>query len=157
MYLDDYEEQLKLSDGEKLGLLQRNDRLKHVIFAKQFDRSLLDHLGRVALMIRALAGSRDTYKRLLDVLPHKRAMLYFTQPSTRTFLSFTSACQLLGITTAEIRDPSVSSEYKGESPLDAMRMFSSYFDVVIMRSSLPQFAECCAYLMNELDRPDSNQ
>ena len=108
-------------------------------------------------MIRSLAGTKETHKLLLDVLPHKRAMLYFTQPSTRTFLSFVSACQLLGMATAEIRDPNVSSEYKGESPLDAMRMFSSYFDVVIMRSRLPQLAECCAYLMNDLDRPDSNQ
>jgi aspartate carbamoyltransferase catalytic subunit len=29
-------------------------------------------------------------------------------------------------------------------------MFSSYFDVVIMRSKIPQFAECCGYMMNDL-------
>ena len=69
-------------------------------------------------------------------------MLYFTQPSTRTFLSFTAACQILGITCNEVRDPSVSSESKGESPLDSIRMFSSYFDAIIMRSKMPNFAEC---------------
>ena len=42
-------------------------------------------------------------------------MLYFTQPSSRTFLSFENACHILGIKTSEIRDPNVSSEVKGES------------------------------------------
>ena len=81
-------------------------------------------------------------------------MLYFTQPSTRTFLSFTAACQMLGISCNEVRDPSVSSEAKGESPFDSIRMFSSYFDIIIMRSVVPNFAECCAYLMNEMDAQD---
>ena len=81
-------------------------------------------------------------------------MLYFTQPSTRTFLSFTAACQMLGIACNEVRDPSVSSEAKGESPFDSIRMFSSYFDIIIMRSVVPNFAECCAYLMNEMDEQD---
>src|SRR5262249_37423630 len=31
-------------------------------------------------------------------------------------------------------------------------MFSSYFDVIIMRARYPHFAEACAYLMNDLDR-----
>ena len=33
-------------------------------------------------------------------------------------------------------------------------MFSSYFDLIIMRSKIPNFAECCAYLMNELERQE---
>ena len=86
-----------------------------------------------------------------DLLPHKRAMLYFTQPSTRTFLSFQAACQLLGMPTAEIRDPRVSSEYKGENPFDSMRMFSSYFNLIVMRSGEANFVEKCAYLMNSLE------
>ena len=81
-------------------------------------------------------------------------MLYFTQPSTRTFLSFSAAAQMLGIACNEVRDASVSSEAKGESPFDSIRMFSSYFDIVIMRSVVPNFAESCAYLMNDLDLMD---
>ena len=77
-------------------------------------------------------------------------MLYFTQPSTRTFLSFMAACQILGITCNDVRDPSVSSEVKKESPMDSIRMFSSYFDLIIMRSNVSKFAECCAYQMNDL-------
>ena len=57
-------------------------------------------------MIRILSKSRAGQDFLINLLPHKRAMLYFTQPSTRTFLSFMAACQILGITCNEVRDPS---------------------------------------------------
>lgn len=130
----------------------RQERLKHVIFAQQFDRDLLDHFSATASMIREISRTRAGQDFLTGLLSHKRAMLYFTQPSTRTFLSFMAACQILGITCNEIRDPSLSSEYKGESPLDSMRMFSSYFDVIIMRTPQAKFAESCAYLMNDLDK-----
>ena len=42
-------------------------------------------------------------------------MLYFTQPSTRTFLSFMAACQILGMTCNEVRDPSTSSRNEGRN------------------------------------------
>ncbi len=130
---------------------QRQERLTHVIFAQQFDREMLDHLCTTASMIRTISRHRQGQDFLTGLLSHKRAMLYFTQASTRTFLSFMAACQILGMTCNEIRDPTTSSEFKGESPLDSMRMFSSYFDVVIMRSNMAKFAESCAYLMNELE------
>jgi aspartate carbamoyltransferase len=102
--------------------------------------------------MRAIGEVKSGMHFLRDLLSHKRAMLYFTQASTRTFLSFLNACQILGMQCAEIRDPSVSSEAKGESPLDSIRMFSSYSDIIIMRARYARFAEACAYLMNDLDR-----
>lgn len=147
----DYERQLSRPTKLKLADFERNQRLKHVIFAQQLTRPILESICRTASMIRDLSRSADTARFLGDLLPHKRAMLYFTQSSTRTFLSFQAACQILGMKAAEIRDPKVSSEYKGESPIDSMRMFSSYFDLVIMRTGEPSFAERCAYLMNDLD------
>lgn len=146
-----YESLLNRPVLAKLPEFQCNERLKHVIFAQQFDRELLDHLGEVASAIRSISRNRAGQDFLTGLLSHRRAMLYFTQPSTRTFLSFMAACQILGIVCNEIRDPSLSSEYKGESPLDSMRMFSSYFDLIIMRSNMAKFSECCAYLMNDLD------
>jgi aspartate carbamoyltransferase catalytic subunit len=134
----------------KIPEFKREDRLKHVIFADQFDRDLLDELSGIADMVRVIAKSREGTVFLLNLLRHKRAMLYFTQPSTRTFLSFMAACQILGITCNEVRDPSVSSETKGESRFDSIRTFSSYFDVIIMRSVFSRLAECCAYQMNDL-------
>ena len=62
-----------------------------------------------------------------------------------------AACQILGITCNEVRDPKTSSEVKRESRTDSIRMFSSYFDVIIMRSPIADFAECCSYLMNRLE------
>lgn len=150
-FFADYQPLLDRPLIAKIPELERNGRLKHLIFAQQCDRELLDHLCQVASMIRAMSRHREGQDFLTKLLSHRRAMLYFTQPSTRTFLSFMAACQILGIVCNEIRDPSLSSEYKGESPVDSVRMFSSYFDMIIMRSNVARFAECCAYLMNELD------
>lgn len=154
MDLSDYEWQLTRPVRMRANDFEREGRLKHVLFASQFNRQLLDKLCVMADKIRELSKSKQGSDDLRRLLSHKRAMLYFTQPSTRTFLSFMAACQILGLTCNEVRDPSTSSEIKRESPLDSIRMFSSYFDVIIMRSKLPDFAECCAYLMNDLERQE---
>lgn len=127
-----------------------NGRLRHLIFAEQLTPETIREVFEVADAIRDLANDDDGARFLCNLLPHRRAMLYFTQTSTRTYLSFVAACQLLGMRIADIRDPSLSSEYKGESPLDSVRMFSSYFDIILMRDRTPRFAECCAYMMNDL-------
>ena len=90
---------------------------------------------------------------LSDLLKHKRAMLDFTQPSSRTFLSFCAACEILGIRLAEVRNPSTSSEMKGESREDTVRTFSSYVDMVIMRSPEQGLAERMAWLLSNTERP----
>jgi aspartate carbamoyltransferase len=148
----EYEQRLYRPTMAKLPELQRDERLRHVIFAQQFDRPLLERIGELTTKMREIGESRDGQHFLAELLRHKRAMLYFTQASTRTFMSFMAACQILGMTCNEVRDPSVSSEAKGESPLDSIRMYSSFFDLIIMRTPYPQFAEACAYLMNDQDR-----
>ncbi len=125
-------------------------RIRHLIHADQLTPPFIDDLCQAADMVRLLSRQKHSADRLRQLLSHQRAMLYFTQPSTRTFLSFMAACQILGLTCNEVRDPSTSSEVKRESRMDAIRMFSSYFDVIIMRSPLENFAECCSYLMNQL-------
>lgn len=135
----------------KLPELERNERLRHVIFSGQFSVDMLEDLASTADKIRVLSKNRSGQDFLINLLHHKRAMLYFTQPSTRTFLSFMAACQILGITCNEVRDPTTSSETKGETRFDSLRMFSSYFDLIIMRSKLARLAESCAYLMNDLE------
>jgi aspartate carbamoyltransferase len=147
-----YERRLDRPVMMKLPEFQHGERLRHIIFAQQFDRGLLDRLGQITTKMRAIGDTKKGMLFLRELLSHKRAMLYFTQASTRTYLSFLAACQILGMQWAEIRDPSVSSEAKGESPLDSIRMFSSYSDIIIMRAKYPRFAEACAYLMNDLDR-----
>ncbi len=148
--LDEY---LKLSQVEKGAYLKRDGRLFHVLFAQQFGREDLESLGRLATRIRFIAKTKEGMDFLRNVLSDKRAMLYFSQPSTRTFLSFCAACQILGITTGEVRDTSTSSELKGESREDSVRTFSSYFDLIIMRSEIGGLAERMAWTLSNTERP----
>ena len=135
---------------ETLVLPTRGTGLFHVIDPHVFDRALLDELCALATRVRTLAKSEVGARALRDLLPTRRAMLYFTQPSTRTFLSFNNACHILGMRTSEIRDPSTSSEVKGESFDDSIRTFSSYVDVIIMRTKEAGRAAQAAKLMDSI-------
>ena len=150
--LAQYQSRLDQPAPLKAAELSRGERLRHVIFSGQFTPKLLSDLASTADKIRLLTHERAGQNFLRNLLAHRRTMLYFTQPSTRTFLSFMAACQVLGITCNEVRDPSTSSETKGETRFDSIRMFSSYFNMIIMRSPIARLAEACAYLMNDLER-----
>ncbi|MBQ7234761.1 MAG: aspartate carbamoyltransferase [Kiritimatiellae bacterium] len=125
----------------------------HTLFAQQFDRSCLERLCALANRIRFINKSKEGALYLKNVLAHKRAMLYFSQPSSRTFLSHLAACQILGITTGSVRDAATSSEFKGESREDSIRTFSSYFDMIIMRSPVQGLAEKMAWELSNSSRP----
>lgn len=127
--------------------------LFHVIDPRTFERALLTELCELATRVRRIAKVPAGALFLKSLLPAQQAMLYFTQPSTRTFLSFNSACHILGMSTNEIRDPSTSSEVKGESFEDSIRTFSSYVDVIIMRTREPGRAALAAKLMDSIPRP----
>ena len=77
---------------EKNREFQRQGRLKHMISASQLSIPLLEKLCHSANVIRKMSREPKGNERLRKLLAHKRAMLYFTQPSTRTFLSFMAAC-----------------------------------------------------------------
>ena len=130
-----------------------SERVKHVLTADQFDRATIDHLYQLINTIRQFDKSKDGLQYLKSLLPHRRAMLYFTQPSTRTFMSFQAACNILGMPASEIRDSSTSSEYKGESQEDSIRTFSSYVDLIIMRSPVAGLTGRVASILDETPRP----
>ena len=125
----------------------------HTLFAQQFDRPILERLCALANRIRFINKSKEGALYLKNVLAHKRAMLYFSQPSSRTFLSHLAACQILGVTTGSVRDAATSSEFKGESHEDSIRTFSSYFDMIIMRSPEQGLAEKMAWELSNSSRP----
>ena len=150
------------SDFEKLSLEEKKPYLSqsdgdgmpyHTLFAQQFDRSILERLCSLANRIRFINKSKEGALYLKSVLAHKRAMLYFSQPSSRTFLSHLAACQILGITTGSVRDAATSSEFKGESHEDSIRTFSSYFDMIIMRSPERGLAEKMSWELSNSSRP----
>ncbi len=142
-----------LDVNAKSPYVMRQGRAFHVLTAQQFDRRQLDELGELATRIRFIAKERQGTEFLRQSLSHKRAMLYFSQPSTRTFLSFLAACKILGLGVGEVRDTSTSSELKGESKEDSVRTFSSYFDLIIMRSQIRGLAERMAWVLSNSDRP----
>ena len=131
---------------------EKDGRLQHVMLSHQFSISLMEELFDIADHVKVMTRKPNGIEFLKSLLSHKKAMLYFTQPSTRTFLSFLTACQMVGMDTGEVRDPSLSSEYKGESQEDGVRVFSSYFDMIIMRDPKPGFCEYMAYLLDNTGR-----
>ncbi len=138
---------------EKAPYLMQDDGMPfHTLFAQQFSRALLERLCTLATRIRRIAKRREGALFLASLLCHKRAMLYFSQPSSRTFLSHLSACEILGMRTGSVRDASTSSELKGESKEDSVRTFSSYFDLVIMRSPSRGLAERMAWVLGNSER-----
>jgi aspartate carbamoyltransferase catalytic subunit len=138
--------------AHRVAALNRNDRPFHAVLAQQFDRSTIEQLCQLADMVRSIATSRQGNQFLRTTLSHRRAMLYFIQPSTRTFLSFTAACQIVGMPYNEVRDRSTSSEVKGESEDDTIRVLSQYFDLIIMRHPAEGFAEHVANMLNATPR-----
>ena len=147
-----WEEFYEKPTDEKNRFFESNGRLIDIIFAQQFDRPFLDRMSRLGDMIRLLAKTKLGQNHLRHLLPHKRAMLYFSQPSTRTFLSFQNACYMLGLSVSEIRGTTTSSEVKGESQEDTIRTFASYVDLIISRHPEAGFAEKTAWVLNQTDR-----
>jgi len=103
------------------------------ISSQQYSLENLLNLCKLTDNIRNMASTTEGLKYLKTILSDKRAILYFKQASTRTFLSFQNACHILGISCSEIRDTNTSSEVKGETELDAIKTFSQYVDLIIMR------------------------
>jgi aspartate carbamoyltransferase catalytic subunit len=149
----DWETFQQLRGGEKKEYFIRDEKIFHIIMAQQFDRTFLDEICELTTKIRGIAKGNKGIAFLQSLLQGKRAMLYFVQPSTRTFLSFMAACQILGIHCSEVRDAATSSEMKGESPEDTVRTFSSYVDLIVMRHPQAGFAERIAFLLNQISRP----
>lgn len=101
----------------------------HVLSASQFDRKgLEDILKRASEMEKVLAqgGSESCRGKILAAL--------FYEPSTRTRLSFESAMLRLGGSVISETDVTFSSQTKGESLPDTIRMVDKYSDIIAIRS-----------------------
>ncbi|MFA5011393.1 MAG: aspartate carbamoyltransferase [Ignavibacteria bacterium] len=150
-----WEEFYKLKLDKKLIFFEKDGRIFDCLFAQQLTPELLNDLFEIANKVRKISKSEEGLDYMRTLLSHKRAMLYFVQPSTRTFISFQSACYILGLQVSEIRSTSTSSEVKGETPEDTIRTFSSYADLIIMRHFEEGMAEKSAWMLNKTKRPIS--
>lgn len=99
--------------------------MHHLIETQQFDRELIRQVFDLATHLET---KRD------DSLHGKIMASLFYEPSTRTRLSFESAMMRLGgqVLTMENGAES-SSQIKGETLEDSIRVISSYADVIVMR------------------------
>ncbi len=125
---------------------------QHTLIAQQFSRTMLEEVCKLATRIKRICKRREGANYLKTLLCDKRVMLYFAQPSSRTYLSHNAACQILGLDTMDVRDSKTSSEIKGETPEDTIRTFSSYVDMIIMRHPIGGFAERVAWMLAHTNR-----
>jgi len=89
----------------------------------------IQELFTLADKIRTLSFTQTS-----KILKGKLVTLLFFEPSSRTFSSFAAAVKKLGGMTIEYQNPlQTSSSIKGETLEDAVRVFESYSDAIVMR------------------------
>ncbi len=142
----------ELRGHEKRPFFERDGKVFHIVMTQQFDRSFLDRICELATKIRKMDDTHTGARFLKELLDNKVALLYFVQPSTRTYTSFNVSCQRLGMMISDITDPTVCSEAKGETHEDSVRTLSSYGDLVVMRHPREELAEKTAWMMNFIGR-----
>lgn len=101
--------------------------MHHLIETQQFDRKSLRELFALATK---LEGKRE------HSLDGKILASLFYEPSTRTRFSFESAMMRLGgdvLTMESVRDS--SSDKKGETLEDAIKVVNNYADIIVLRHS----------------------
>ncbi len=102
---------------------------RDVISVKDFSKEEINYILNYAKkMVPYAKGEKHT-----DILREKIISSLFFEPSTRTRLSFESAMNRLGGRVIGFADPSATSQKKGESLADTIRMADSYGDAIVIR------------------------
>jgi len=102
---------------------------RDVISVKDFSKIEINEiLSYAKKMIPYAKGEKHT-----NILKEKILSSLFFEPSTRTRLSFESAMHRLGGSVIGFADPNATSQKKGESLADAIRMADSYSDAIVIR------------------------
>jgi aspartate carbamoyltransferase catalytic subunit len=106
-----------------------NFKNRDIISIKDFSKDEIEYILEYAkCMIPYATGKKHTTLLNQYIL----ATLFF-EPSTRTRLSFESAMHRLDGNVIGFADPSGTSQKKGESLADTIRMADSYSDVIVIR------------------------
>jgi len=106
-----------------------NFKNRDIISIKDFSKGEIDYILDYAKRMIPYANA-EKHTTLLN--QHILAALFF-EPSTRTRLSFESAMHRLGGNVIGFADPSGTSQKKGESLADTIRMADSYSDAIVIR------------------------
>ena len=108
-----------------------NFKGKDIISIKEFSKDVINFILQYAQKMVPYAKG-EKYK---DILRGKVLSSLFFEPSTRTRLSFESSMNRLGGKVIGFSDPSATSQRKGESLADTIKMADSYSDVIVIRHS----------------------
>jgi aspartate carbamoyltransferase catalytic subunit len=102
---------------------------KDIISIKDFSKDEINYILNYAEDMLPYANG-EKYR---DILKGKVLSSLFFEPSTRTRLSFESSMNRLGGRVIGFSDPSGTSQKKGESLSDTIRMADSYSDAIVVR------------------------
>ncbi len=106
-----------------------NFKGRDVISIKDFSKPEINYILNYSKKMVAYAKG----ERYTDLLKGKVMSSLFFEPSTRTRLSFGCALNRLGGRAIGFSDPSKTSQKKGESLTDTIRMADSYSDLIVIR------------------------
>ncbi len=102
---------------------------KDVISIKDFSKNEINYILKNAEKMISFAKGNN----YLNILKGNILSSLFFEPSTRTRLSFESSMNRLGGRVIGFADPTATSQKKGESLADTIRMADSYSDVIVIR------------------------
>jgi aspartate carbamoyltransferase catalytic subunit len=102
---------------------------RHIISINDFSREEIDFVLDKAAVMEGRMSDPDTAALMQGRI---LANLFF-EPSTRTRMSFEAAMKRLGGMTVGFDAAAVSSEVKGETITDTVRVASGYADVMVIR------------------------
>jgi len=131
-------------DNEELDVY----KLNNIINVEQFNRDNLRLLFKNACTIKHNIKKHGS----LDILKGKVVGLFFDEPSTRTYGSFSVAIQKLGGSVLSLNCNN-SSTKKGESLYDTLKCFETYCDLLVIRTS---FKDSLGKLQNKIKIPIIN-
>jgi aspartate carbamoyltransferase catalytic subunit len=127
-----------------------NGRLKHIIKAEHFDLNFLETICETALAAKKIDKLRDNY--LKGLLRSESVLNYFSQESSRTLNSFSTAEAHLGMRRHHLVDIKTSSTAKGESEKDSLRTQSSYYDAIVCRYKSDVYDSFAIWALGNSDR-----
>jgi len=113
---------------------------KDIISITDFSKSDINSILNYARKMVPYAKGKD-YTKLLD---GKVLSSLFFEPSTRTRLSFESAMNRLSGRVIGFADPTSTSQKKGETLADTIRMADAYSDIIVLRHHLEGAARLAA-------------
>ena len=102
---------------------------KDIISIKDFSTKEIDHILHYAEKMIPYAKAKKT----TSLLQGKILSALFFEPSTRTRLSFESAMNRLSGRVIGFADPTATSQKKGETLADTIRMADAYSDLIVIR------------------------